>query len=284
MKYYSHANCAAVLLVMLVAACGGGGSNQGDVSTSPNTLAPAATRLERTTVTGAKPIFHEASQTVTSSNNPEAVATLAADQGVFADTVFKRYAGEYVRNVGGATIRYPIDAIYGTTSTGAGNAVIFSVSPIVGGYNGFERLTPTELPTSGTAVYSGDYAGQFSAINGFKDASYVTGSVTLEANFVNLVVNGSITDRQDSTGVQLTDVVLEQGNIVDGEFLGTVNGGLVDAPNFAKPFDTVYEGMFVGGNGQEVVGGLTIRHENTLLDEFGDEVGLFILNQSASVP
>lgn len=272
----------APLALTCLVACGSGVNTElPQPEVNPNLFEPQSIRLERTSQIGVKPVYDETNDTITSGSNDQITIGLDAGQRAFDGTPFKLYTGDYIETLGNGflTLTNPIETIRGTTASGSGVTTIFS-SPVRvgGGYAGFERLGSTEMPTSGTATYAGDYIGTFDAIERFKGLTYVKGAVTLEADFAGANVSGRITDRIDTGGDLFTDITLESAAIADGGFQGDISGGLIIADDFIKPFDTVYQGLFVGANAEEVVGGLTLRHQNQVLDEFGDETGMFILD------
>lgn len=134
---------------------------------------------------------------------------------------------------------------------------------------------PTNL--SGTATYTGSYAG-FLRNGTSSNASmrYITeGDVTLNADFNNDLLSGTINDRRTHEPVGFTErerlgtIVLNQTSISGSStFSGSTSGGQSSSGSSASG---VYSGIFAGSNGQEVVGGVRLNY--TLGGNTVEEVG-----------
>lgn len=154
--------------------------------------------------------------------------------------------------------------IAGQTPSGGGQAASWVGYSIVFDSRAFyqlERFSPTVLPgpDAGTVGYSGSYAGQYSRVqsNGTQSFGHVFGNANMTVDFADSSVSGFITDRERSDGLQATQVRLVATEIVDGAFVGETLGGAF-VGGTALPGD--YQGLFVGSQGQEVVGAVQFEY------------------------
>ena len=169
----------------------------------------------------------------------------------------------------------------GETSSGSGEA--FLVNSTENGYEAaatfLNRLETTNLPTSGTASFSGDYSGVFFGNEDEDSVWYqnITGDVTLDANFSDSTVSGSITNRINGYGgVEQDDVALSVSSISNGAFSGTASGGGGGNQNNVAS-DGTYEGMFTGADATEVIGSINIPMTGD--SRVGFEMGIFIAEE-----
>ena len=148
------------------------------------------------------------------------------------------------------------------------------------------ELLPTSIPTTGSAVYTGDYAG-FLRQDGIPTnnvTNRIRGNMNLTADFGANSVSGAITNRTLHTiitntldaGNATTDVTLGAAPIdAAGAFTGATTGGiLVNAATWTPPVGT-YSGLISGPTGNAVVGGVSIAHFSPGLGAF-TEIGGFI--------
>ena len=175
-------------------------------------------------------------------------------------------------------------SLRGETSSGSGEA--FLVNSTENGYEAaatfLNRLETTNLPTSGTASFSGDYSGVFYGNEDEKSVWYdnIAGDVTLDANFSNGMVYGSMTNRSGGYADQ-NDVALSVSSISNGAFSGTASGGGGGSPNgIYVVSDGTYEGMFTGADASEVIGSINIPMTNDRYSGF--EMGIFIAEEEVT--
>lgn len=166
---------------------------------------------------------------------------------------------------------------YGVTNSGAGYAAaaLSDTNRVLGGVAGaaFGRLTDTEMPDNGSATYTGSYEGVLGDSGDYEPYNIlVIGDVEMTADFDTNNISGTISNRlQFGDGDTLDDVTLNMTSIENGGFIGKTSGG--DFPGASgSPSQGEYSGMFVGANGQEIVGGLLIEHTDFV------EAGAFILD------
>lgn len=120
-----------------------------------------------------------------------------------------------------------------------------------GGY--YSRVDAYSIPASGLATYIGSYAGVMNQSDGAGAPLRTQGSVTLNADFTDSLVNGAVTGRSTSAGTALDDIVLTAATIdANGEFLGDVE--FTDLTGIGK-----YGGLFGGTDASDVAGVLVIN-------------------------
>ena len=175
-------------------------------------------------------------------------------------------------------------SLRGETSSGSGEA--FLVNSTENGYEAaatfLNRLETPNLPTSGTASFSGDYSGVFFGNEDEDSVWYqnITGDVTLDANFSDSTVSGSITNRINGYGgVEQDDVALSVSSISNGAFSGTASGGGGGNQNNVAS-DGTYEGMFTGADATEVIGSINIPMTSD--SHVGFEMGIFIAEEEVT--
>ncbi|MEM9579920.1 MAG: hypothetical protein AAF891_04475 [Pseudomonadota bacterium] len=128
---------------------------------------------------------------------------------------------------------------------------------------GFARSADTELPLTGSASFSGQYAG-------FTPTRRVNGDVSLAVDFAGATVAGSISNRVfrqrpdnafDATN-PLSTLVLEQAALrPDGTFAGATGGGqIVNGQQLWNPATGTFAGLIGGATGTEAVGTVTLQH------------------------
>jgi len=163
-------------------------------------------------------------------------------------------------------------ALYAETISGDGAVFVVSSSTANLGLAGVQvaRLGDTDLPSSGSATFNGDYAGLFvdETLQAF---TVTTGDAQLTADFGNASISGEITNRV--VGGAADDVQLLPTAITSaGAFSGTATGGGI--PGSTVVSSGAYVGLIVGDTGTEIVGGLTITHVG--LADFFYEIGGFV--------
>lgn len=143
----------------------------------------------------------------------------------------------------------------------------------------FRRLVDTELPTEGTAIYSGKYVG-FSGVGTEGGPQLpiaaIKGDVGLNVDFAAESVGGSITERllvytvdrdtgETRFGGPLQDVTLNTAVLnSNGTFTGTATGGTVTSLaedtniEILTPTSGTYAGILGGATGNEAVGGVQL--------------------------
>ncbi len=159
--------------------------------------------------------------------------------------------------------------------SGSGNssiAVIVSDQTVAEGYAGtiIARNAPTDLPLSGTARYTGDYAALVTNEATGDHVTTITGDVALIAEFENLSVSGTIRGRQLESGETLADLTLTPDGppFVDGVSTGFTSGGNLAGTEAVSGF---FSAMIAGPTADEVVGSVKLNHETTDADliEYG---------------
>ena len=110
----------------------------------------------------------------------------------------------------------------------------------------------------------------------------ITGDVTLDANFSDSTVSGSIINRDSVESGDLDNVTLSASSISNGAFSGTASGGGGgDGDGNYVASDGTYEGMFTGADATEVIGSINIP----MTDDDGEdpidgfEMGIFIAGE-----
>lgn len=129
-----------------------------------------------------------------------------------------------------------------------------------------ERLGTTELPASGAAEFT-EHAAIYvffleeepgEGILAGHVASEAEGQVTFNVDFTQATISGSVYDLtffgSDVSGLGSRAITFAETSIVDGGFSGATVAGGVNAAG-------TYDGLFVGPNGEELIG--TYYHENT---------------------
>ena len=159
------------------------------------------------------------------------------------------------------------------------------------------RTSETVLPTTGTALYQGDYAGLVSerlaaGATNFNDVDYlVTGDVELNVNFNAAILSGAITNREVSApangttvlGVSTDDVTLVASPInTNGVFAGVASGGDINSSGGTNGTGAgSYTGLFVGPTGDAALGvvKLPINTGSTYPTDGALELGAFVADK-----
>ena len=114
------------------------------------------------------------------------------------------------------------------------------------------RNSPTDLPVSGTASYTGDYAGILTADATGNRIDTVTGDVDLTIDFGTELISGTISNRALSDGRSLEDEILAPAStIVDGATTGFV---YPDNPGGDETASGGFAALVAGPNAEEIVG------------------------------
>ncbi len=152
--------------------------------------------------------------------------------------------------------------VVATTQSGEGAVWIMSwrEKGLEGTYH--TRLGDTQLPTGGSASYSGEYAAILTTTVNTVYGPVLRGDVTLDANFADNTISGLITERRAVNGiVNLEDTELRPGMIGNGAFSGETSGGrALGTPFITRVGDGSYQGLFTGPDGEEAVGSVVIPH------------------------
>ncbi|MFT6450711.1 MAG: hypothetical protein ACJA06_000191 [Halocynthiibacter sp.] len=150
------------------------------------------------------------------------------------------------------------------------------------------RTAPTTLPTSGSTTYLGRYAGIFQ--QDYDDPStldfivgVLNGDVTINANFKDNTVLGTITNRELRSSVDNSlaplvfpvDLAMAISPLYsDGSFSGITSGGQLT--NTSPTVSGEYQGLISGAEAQEAIGGLRIVHQTDPGVSRNIEVGVFL--------
>ena len=156
------------------------------------------------------------------------------------------------------------DSFAFVASTGNSIAAIGVSDPLIGGLDGqlITRIGSTTIPVSGTAIYSGSYAGFLKQSN--LVGAIVYGDAVLTADFTANEINGAITNRQridlstlvPSPAFEVLD--LETGSIDNaGGFSGSTSEGGI----FGLSTTGSYSGLLTGPNAEEVAGQVDVSHD-----------------------
>jgi len=147
-------------------------------------------------------------------------------------------------------------ALYAETISGNGAVFVVSSATVDLDLAGVQvaRLGETDLPSSGSATFNGEYAGIF-IDEDLVAVAVIEGDAELTADFGSATISGDITNRV-SFGSSAEDILLLPTAITSaGAFSGTTTGGEFTG---ATTSNGEYVGLIVGDTGNEVVGGLTI--------------------------
>ena len=149
-------------------------------------------------------------------------------------------------------------ALRQTTASGKGEVMTITSSDAGLGIVGViaTRAEAVEVPSSGTADYSGEYTGLVATVADKEAVSVVTGTTCLTAVFGAGSIGGAIVGR---TGT-LADITIPSMPILSGgTFSGTVSGGEdVAIGDFTS--NGQISGMFADVAAGEIVGGLRLDH------------------------
>ena len=150
----------------------------------------------------------------------------------------------------------------------------------------------TTIPGSGLVLYTGSYSGLMTYI-GSGDLDQTIGTLTMEVDFTDsklkgLITGRSIVDFQGSGPEALPNLVLNDTNIDDGAFSGTVNS--YDGQEVLE--SGTYQGFF-GGSDASAIGGLVqafnpdfqVGEEDDLTDDLSTrDLGVFTGTKIFPVP
>jgi len=262
------------ILAFVLAACGGSSSDP-----TTRTVTPTSAQLGSTSV-GAT--LNAARSVITVDVNgtptPETVNP-ALTQGTF---------------LGGATLGGPDNTLISyvsETDASRAHVTLYSISGAVAHAGSFARLTPTELPLTGSATFTGDYVGTFIEPDTGRIAfSFGTvGDLMLSADFAAATIDGEITNRRivgltsgtEFTATDVADVTLMVTPITEnGGFSGTATGGdlIAGSSGTGLPLDSntdagTFRGLIAGSTGTEAVGALDIAH--SIAGDTLNEIGSF---------
>jgi len=126
----------------------------------------------------------------------------------------------------------------------------------------YGRTAETALPGTGTASYSGEYASMLVNDADGDPFRLIYGQADLAADFGDGTISGVISNRADFSNpdISFADVTLSEAALSNGRFSGGVSGGSGNGIIVTTASDGTYQGMIVGPNGEEVVGGVIIPH------------------------
>lgn len=186
---------------------------------------------------------------------------------------------------GRSLAQFPHKAIYGISTTGTTEFAIVRTGAYVGyGFGGFiyQRNGDVTFPTSGQAIYQGDYAA-LRDFTGSEGLEYVQGDMVMAIDFEDFNagagVRGEVTNRtifdQNGSDVTSTSIALyngfNQSSItalptlrftiqpgvadVNGEIIGTVSSFITNNAGARVQFETGnYYAVVAGENATEIVG------------------------------
>lgn len=140
--------------------------------------------------------------------------------------------------------------------------------------------TGGSIPLSGTANFSGDYAGMLSrttaATNPRLTDRYVTGDVSITADFGSERLDGRISNRaafvtsNDSESFNLADVTLNSLNLTGGRsntnFGAATTGGAIQATGYNTQSSNIFgnwSAAVTGTEAEAIVGAVNIFHDYT---------------------
>jgi hypothetical protein len=161
-----------------------------------------------------------------------------------------------------------------------------STGQVAGVY--FSRNSDGTIPNSGSASFSGSYAGFLSTGDASHLYDLVRGDASLSVDFGAGTVSGSITNREyfDSTtdttqpaDGTLNDLTLSNGTFgSNGTYSGDATGGEISGTDTTS--NGGFVGLFGGDNGKETAGAVQIDHsENSTSSDAAVETGAFVAEQ-----
>lgn len=238
-------------------ACGGGGTGGGDMT---ETVARATTFTET---------YLDSSTFTDVAYDPDLDVfriTYPAGDGTFLIQSLGRNLAREAIIPDGFRVYGEGDAIIvrGVTDSGAGTVYALR-DAFDGAEYSLERIGDTILPTSGSATYTGGYSGLLADLdNNLVNLGQINGLATLTADFANASIGGEITDRVNGDGRDFDDLILTTTSLdmTTGAFDNTTEGGVL----VGLDYDTAegsFNGLIVGANGNEIVGGVQVIHEDT---------------------
>lgn len=251
MPSHTASRLSIILAASLLAACGGTTAEraglaptsvvQGTPATAQTQWRPAEYRAADDTILASPRITPTAARTTLSRNT---------SPGFVMPQNFRAYA-----------FGFQVQGTRGVTPGGAGTTYALQVLN-EGMERGHARIGETELPTRGTANFFGTYAGAVGNLDSsFQHDSLIRGNVSLTADFGAGTVTGTIGDRIDNSARNADPLTLTSSLIDarDGSFGGATSGGVLSDRGYTLATGS-YDGLIVGDDGQEVVGGVTLRH------------------------
>ena len=152
--------------------------------------------------------------------------------------------------------------------------------------------TGGSIPLSGTANFSGDYAGMLTRRQNLPNpnftSSYVTGEVQLTADFGSERLDGRISDRQayatsnDSESNSLADLTLNALELTGGRSSnsgGSTSGGVIQNSSYVATGGNIFgnwQAAVAGEEAEAIAGSISVFHNynNNNLDL--NEVGVFV--------
>ncbi len=274
----------AVLVLFLspaLAACGGSSTPVETTRTAPataaiNPMTPTVTNTVAVNYDTATSMFAFTANTVAATELAEEPGRNNGRLLSFADPGADEYAFAYQSGNSIAAVMATQGNIGQPSGTGA-----------YGGLT-YRRTGAATVPLTGSATYTGDYAGYLRRdLTGPNDDILyrVNGDVSLTAGFASNLVNGTITNREmrnriNNTivaAVPVADVTLQNANLDNNlAFSGNATGGEVTVAGWtASP--GIYSGVIAGPDGaNETVGAVAINHLNGAIAH--TEIGIFSAN------
>lgn len=156
--------------------------------------------------------------------------------------------------------------------------------------------TGGSIPLAGTATYSGDYVGMLTlgsgTLNPNYTSNYVTGDVSITADFGNEVLDGRISNRTayrtatDSEVFDLADVTLRRLALTGGRsnapYGGGTTGGTIQASGYTPQNSTIsgsWNAAASGDTAEAITGSVFINHAYTGTTRDQTEAGVFVTTQ-----
>lgn len=132
------------------------------------------------------------------------------------------------------------------------------------------RTGETSLPSSGSATFTGPYAGTLVNItNQFHYKDHIVGTATVDVDLDNALVDVAITDRSQpsvidaGSDITFSDLIANDLSLQnDATFEGSATGGGLRSGAFlrATPSNQTITGLLGGPEGEEVAGAVSVDH------------------------
>lgn len=214
------------------------------------------------------------------------ISSIPFDNGVFAATYTRNAALDtngfraYVNTNG---LRNYV-ALWGISNNGTGKVgagVVATGDYLNHGFSGstYGRDASSTLPTTGLATFTGRYAGLLT-YDGSGGVDRTTGTVNIDVDFTDGVVEGTVTNRSNVTQATAQDnVILATTYITDGKF----SSGVATSYNAGVEVEKgTYEGIIGGDTGLEVAGVIILTSTTGALPT--KETGVFVTDTATVLP
>jgi len=174
-------------------------------------------------------------------------------------------------------------AIRGVAPSGTGIATSYNETS-----NTLERIGTTTFAPTGTILYHGDYVGLFSvdAANINAGAAYVLGDVEISNDLVDthdfslLILNRRDFQGTESHRAMRFDLGIESdGTFSARDEVESFGSGTLFGSQEIRDGETATIGMFIGANGEEVIGTISLKYTEIANNSFYSENGVFIAGE-----